>query len=588
MSLQVRYNRITTAGGVEPDTVTVRAGVAFTHAAEEGAVGISEVIVDDPDNTLDYVGRRRLYAYESAAPAHNQMIFNGYLQQRRIGRLPPEGQDSDTEVMGRRWLLSVADTNSLLSRRLITGADGDRPAETDIARIQWLLDSNDAYLSNPQDNWENPSPYVDATGPIDMSANDYRGYTAFDVLNDCAQRSGKNWFVRYYEANDSVPPTNAGAYALWYADATSTLDSSTLRLTNIDADVDNVTTFAVLPDMILGRDPTRAVSGIFLTYDGGSTYVQSTNVANLFQQLDAAVSNPHVKAASEASALAARYLADAESEDDRLTCRLVVDKQYVNLLRDGQRFEAKFSHLPGYSAAYGWMRCLRRAVKHLNDEQYEIAIEATAAPTGPSIVQQAGGYSQLTDLTYSLPDPPTAGHYLIHVCGHRNGDLAASIPVPSDAGGNLVVTQFTSPVEIRIADIALGDGLWIMWSLSDGSEQTISWPQQNTHGFTYEVAGWDGASFQVLRQTTTTSATKAIGTFTGGTDHVAVAAWVADQGGAETPGAGWTQDYDADSASGGHPHVMVASSSGSTAGLAATATGGNVEWAGIAVDLRAP
>ena len=114
---------------MEPDTVTVRQGVSFSSAAEEGSVAMSEIIVDDTANALDYVGRRRLYAYETACQAHNQIIYNGYLQTRKIGRLPAEGPDSDQEVMGRRWTLAVADTNSLLSRRLITGADGDRGGE---------------------------------------------------------------------------------------------------------------------------------------------------------------------------------------------------------------------------------------------------------------------------------------------------------------------------------------------------------------------------------------------------------------------------------------------------------------------------
>ena len=426
MSLRIRYNRVTTAGGVEPDTITARAGVSFSSAAEEGSVGMSQIIVDDTANALDYVGRRRVYAYETACQAHNQIVFNGYLQKRWIGRIPPEGPDQDAEVMGRRWTLDIGDTNSLLSRRLITGADGDRPAETDIARIQWLLDSNDAYLSNPQDNWENPSPYVDTAGPISMSAASYIGRTAFDVLNDCAQRSGKNWFVRYYEANDSVPPTNAGSYALWYADAESTLDTSTLRLTNVDADVDDVTTFAVLPDAQLSRDPTRAYSGIYLTYDGGSRYQQSTNVVNLFQRQDAAVSNPFVKTDAEAAALTTRYLDDAETEDDRLPFRFICAKQYVNDLREGQRFSGKFSHLatdsgPDYST-WTWWRCLRRTVTHLNDEFYEVSGEASPIPCIPAVTQQGEflypGGAHGNDV--QMPFTPAAGSFLLAYVGYRD------------------------------------------------------------------------------------------------------------------------------------------------------------------------
>lgn len=463
MSLQIRYNRVTTAGGVDPDHIAVRQGVSFSSSAEEGSVAMSQIIVDDTANALDYVGRRRVYAFETACQAHNQIIYNGYLQTRTIGRRPAEGQDNDEEVMGRRWVLNIGDTNSLLSRRLITGADGDRPAETDVARIQWLLDSNNAYLSNPQDNWENPSPYVDTNGPVSMSAANYIGRTAFDVLNDCAQRSGKNWFVRYYEANDTVPPTNAGSYALWYAKANSTLDTSTLRLTNVNADVDDATTFAVMPDALLSRDPTRAYSGSYLTYDGGSRYDQSTNVVNLFQRQDAAVNNPFVKTDTEAGALNARYLTDAETEDDRLTCEFVVDKQYVNDLREGQRFEGKFSHFTTASGTtysdWTWWRCLRRTVTHLNDEQYRIGIEATPLCTAESIIRQST-YTPLTTTTVTFPAPTIAGHLMLAWITSRDANFVGHL----QPGW----TQLGSTVQAVVNASGPDDGRWV-YVEADGS-----------------------------------------------------------------------------------------------------------------------
>ena len=392
MSLQIRYNSATDVA----DVVTVRQGdVAFSMSAEEGSVGMSKIVVDDTAGSLDYVGLRRMYAYETACQAHNQMIFNGYVQGREISRGPTEGPDEDVEIIGasRRWSVSLADTNSLLSRRLITGPDGNRLAETDIARIQWLLDSNDAYLSNPHDVWENPSPYVNTIGPIDMDAADLRGQTAHDVLNDCAQRSGKNWFARYYEADDTVPPTNAGSIALFYDFAISTVYSSTLRLTNVRADVDNVTTFAVLPDLVLSRDPSRVYSGIYLTYDGGTLYQQSTDVENLFQRRDAAVTNQNVKTAAKATALATRYLADAETEDDRIIASYVCAKQHVNDLREGQALQVKFAHLDtaaaDYASGYVWMRCLRRTVRLLTDEFYQAEVELSPITIGPAVASHA-------------------------------------------------------------------------------------------------------------------------------------------------------------------------------------------------------
>src|SRR3990167_4797848 len=518
------------------------------------------------------------------------MVYNGFLQTRKIGRLPAEGPDSDQEVMGRRWTLTVADTNSLLSRRLITGADGERPAETDVARVQWLLDSNDAYLSNPQDNWENPSPYVDTTGAVSMSAADYRGRTAFDVLNDCAQRSGKNWFVRYYEANDSVPPTNAGSYALWYADADSTQDSSTLRLTNVDADVDDVTTFAVLPDAELSRDPTRAYSGIYQTYDGGSRYDQSTNVVNLLQRQDAAVSNPFVKTDAEAAALNARYLADAETEDDRITCRFIVAKQYVNDLREGQRFEGKFSHLPGYTAAYSSMRCLRRTVKHLNDDFYEIEIEASPIPPTLSIVQQVdnGPYVGNGDETITLPAPVTAGNILVVAWTRRGGPIVLTrVHVNDVSGAERALTAFGASVQFGAPLDASG----IAWRVATGDEQVLFF-EDGGHIMIWEITGTDAAACAaatVVSQTQQAAAsTFPIGTI-GASGELGFAVWLYgrdfDDADWYTMGAGWTTDY-SDSTEGGSPYTEMGHAGPLSGSIAATSTASiSIAWGGMAVSI---
>ena len=597
MTLRVRYNRVTTAGGVEPDTVTVRPGVAFSSAAEEGSVAMSEVIVDDTANALDYIGRRRLYAYETACQAHNQIVFNGYLQGRKIGRLPAEGPDSDEEVMGRRWTLAVGDTNSLLSRRLITGPDGYRPDETDVARVQWLLDSNDAYLSNPQDNWENPSPYVDTSGPVNMSAANYIGRTAFDVLNDCAQRSGKNWFVRYYEANDSVPPTNAGSYALWYARADSTQDSSTLRLTNVDADVDDAVTFAVLPDAQLSRDPTRAYSGSYLTYDGGSRYDQSTNVVNLFQRQDAAVSNPFVKTDAEAASLNTRYLADAESEDDRLTARFICAKQYVNDLREGQRFEGKFAHFDTPEATYSewtWWRCLRRTVKHLNDEAYELSIEAS--PTVPactaSVLQTKA--NTIGTLFVTFDTATTVGKVLFAYETSRDGIC--------DVGDTPSFTWTALSADVSTNGAADGDhGRWWYGQANGGTIFEVGTSRTFVYETDIDFATFDPATDVTLYEVDNagTSTTLGLGAVTSPTTGQLIlygATYDTAFNGSlpATPGAGWTLDYNANvnsesppvGASDQHPHTLVMRWDGTTTPLTGSATiSSGMPYCGVMIQI---
>jgi hypothetical protein len=461
VSLQIRYNRVTTARGVDPDHILARAGVTFSMAAEEGAVAMSEIVVDDDGQTLDYVGLRRVYAFETTAPAQNQLIFDGYIADKTIGRLPTEGPDDDPSVLGRRWTLQLADVNSVLSRRIITGADGVRPAETDVARINWLLSSSDKYLSNTRDTWDYPSAYVSSASPVNMDAADVRGQTAFDVLNDCAQASGKNWFVRYNEQNDTYPPTNGGALQLWYDFDTSSTFRSTARLTNVRADVDNVTTFAVFPDAQLTRDANRVYSGIYITYDGGSLYQQSTNVANLFQQRDAAVSAPNVKSSAKASARATRYLADATTEDDRITCSYLVPKQYVNSIREGQSFQAKFTHLPGWDTGYNYMRVLRRSVTaYPGEEFYLIRLELSPITTPAAPTYYTG--EAFAAILRSSHDGSNLLYY------DFTGDTPASGWYAEPSTGPIAVTQGASPYTsittsanmiLRVEMLAFADGV---------------------------------------------------------------------------------------------------------------------------------
>ena len=593
MSLVIRYNNPVVTGGV-PDTLTPRMGVSLTSAAEEGSVAQSQIIIDDTANTLNIGGLHRVYAYETRAQAHNQMVFNGYLQERKIGRDPAEGQDGDVEIHGRRWDLTVADTNSLLSRRLITGADGVRGEETDIERIQWLLDSNDAYLSNPQDTWENPSPYIDTSDPVTMSAADLRGQAAFDVLNDCAQRSGKNWFAMYYEANDTVPPTNTGSVALHYYAPEAAYYTSTLRLTNVNADADDVTTFYVLPDAILTRSPARTYSGIYLQYDGGELYQQSTVVENLFQRRDAAVSNPNVKTAAEATALATRYLTDAASEDDRLTnCRFVVPAANVNDLREGQRFEAQFTHLPGYTANYGYWRCLRRTVTQLNDEFYQIAIEATPAPVPDtvSIVQQnsyrtGDGAADNNTFTY----PVTAGNLLVLVIGRRGSGLVGLPPnwqpqIETSMGAVRAFTNFTG---CEVTSDAGGDGMVLAYRVATGDEQDLYMGYTKLQWTMYEISGaGDPTTFDVLYASNQAPAgTKSLGTFTTAAGDLQIAGFEYRYDGAinQTVGTGWTQDQQRkDETTGGHPGtVQMHASTGPQVYITGT---GESDWAGVAVNI---
>ena len=128
--------------------------------AEEGSVGMFRVEIDDPDGTYRVGGHRLFYVTEDTADPMDQILALGYTQERVISRGDlVEGYGTSGRVIA----VDVADANTILSRRVMTGSDANRPAETDVARVRWLVMTNEASLIVD-------SRYLDDSGPKNMDA----------------------------------------------------------------------------------------------------------------------------------------------------------------------------------------------------------------------------------------------------------------------------------------------------------------------------------------------------------------------------------------------------------------------------------
>lgn len=322
--------------------------------AEEGGVAQSTVYADDPTGALDIGGHRIFTVQEDTATGSNTHIYVGYTAGRRISR-----GDYRTTT-GRVWDIDLVDLNSVLPRRIFDGTRANRPAEKDVARIQWLLTTEEA------SNYVDDDLYVSTTGPVDMDAVDYRGQTVANVIDDCAQASGKNWFVWYRE--------ETGEFSLWYDFATSTSYSSPIRLTNVLSEVDEVWTFPISQDTSLSRSPDRVNSGAYLPFDGGTVYTQSLTTAAAFAYRDAVMPAENVKTQAKAQARASRYLGEMDSEENVITTTVILPKGKVNFLMQGMRVQFKASHLPGYED-YVWGRLLNRSVSQVSEQYYEVKLE---------------------------------------------------------------------------------------------------------------------------------------------------------------------------------------------------------------------
>ncbi len=211
--------------GTDLGTSVVRLGgvEGFICEAEEGTTGMCTVSFDDPAGSLVVTGWRKFYAGELAGPIGQQRLFTGYVGIRRYMR----SQNNESLITGasRRIECDLVDINAILSFRLFPPSDtnANRGSETDVARLQWLLSTS--YLSPTVTNYG----FVNTTGGITLDAADYRGQSPMSLVSDCANASGKNYYLYYDETNVGV--------GIWYDFDYSPNFTCPLRLSNVLSDV---------------------------------------------------------------------------------------------------------------------------------------------------------------------------------------------------------------------------------------------------------------------------------------------------------------------------------------------------------------
>ena len=333
-------------------------GFSFTECAESGILAMSRIRVDDPSGTLDIIGHRAFSAVETACTWPR--MFHGYFADRAIRR-----EDSLRTGAARVWDCTVYDINAAATFEVIRGSTGKRPAETDTERLAWLLGSS---FLGPISSDDSAVFGADA----DLDAADYRGQTVVEVLTDCAQETGNNWFIAWDQ--DLFAPV------LHYYDPQRAFNSSTIKISNTLGDVDGSTVFAPSADWALNRDPSRVYSGVYLQYGERYSAVYETSatvLSNIGHKRETSVQDSAVRTAAKATRSADRWLTEAETEYDTITVTLhKVPAATVNLIRAGQRLQVKATHLPGYTS-YTWLRVIRRTVSQDGDTQllYKLELE---------------------------------------------------------------------------------------------------------------------------------------------------------------------------------------------------------------------
>lgn len=351
------------SNGVDLGQAAVRLGQepGWTEMADNGAVGTSNIVIDNPAGSVT-IGAWKSFTVDEGLIAGNTRTFTGTAVKRTFRRGDTNrpslrtGAANEIEV-------DVLDLNELLSRKLITGTDGNRPAETVSARLTWLLGST--YLSGlVADNG-----FV-AASSVSMDANDYTGQNPSSVIVDCALAAHFNHFV--------YPDPMTNAASLWFADSnTSPAWNSGILLSNDLADINQAavdagtaTTLWYGPDWSAEYDPTRCYSGVFLPYSKGHVYVTDSTIASNFTTRDGSAPNANVKTSAAATVVANNFLTDNASEDIRINCTVFVGAAQANAIKAGQLVQYKNTALPDFVGPT-YCRVLQRSLSQPDEtDQY--------------------------------------------------------------------------------------------------------------------------------------------------------------------------------------------------------------------------
>ena len=359
------FYRENTGDVIEVVDGVVIGGFSVQNCAEEGRVGQGSITISDPLGIYDFSGLRSCWLAEDdvGGDAAENIIWRGYVWTQHITR-------GTSEITGaaRVWTLDVVDQNNILSRRFQVGADTKRPAEKDVARVQWLADTAEAGI------FDDTTTYVHTDRPTSMTTADYNQQPNLSVIDDCAQQSGKNYWVDY------IPHLG---YTLWYGFAGEADYVASIALSNVASEVNEDSIWAPAPTAQLDRDPSRVYSGVGVPYDGGSVYRTRPATATAFAARDTMMPAVNVKTAAAASKRATRYLNEIATQEERITVPLMLLSTHINAVKAGQWINVHFSHMPGYDTTFVPMRVLSKTSVLVDPSWYQVDLELSGGDALP-------------------------------------------------------------------------------------------------------------------------------------------------------------------------------------------------------------
>jgi hypothetical protein len=250
------------------------------------------------------------------------------------------------------------------------------------------------------------------------------------VLQDCADKSGRNWFVYFDEVSDT--------YGLWYDKASSLNYVCTLSFSNVDGDADNDLIWWMNPGSPTeAQDPGKIVSGVRAVYTGGEVFRHASDIglttATDFYLREQTAPSANTKSAAKASAMADRLLRDNDEEEVGASFSVLLPSTKVGLVRAGMRVSCRFEHFdPPYRDWTDW-RILRleTAQDEPNLGWYNLKLDVTPIDTPPCPDPTPSGTFYPLGGSGSTSNPsPGDGNVMYW----KAGNVAPLVPTPGHQG----------------------------------------------------------------------------------------------------------------------------------------------------------
>lgn len=404
--------------------------------AADGTGSFGSVIIHDPDGTLDVQGWMTFTIDETDCTDAPRLV-TAWIWERDYAR----GGDEDTGA-ARTITCQLLDPNALLSLRVITGTDGNRSAETDGDRVDWLLGSD--YL----DGLVSDTGYVNGGTSNFDSENEIGRYPAEVLASIASAGISDRVFFAFY---DQV----AEAIGLFFDLPTATTYDCTLSISNVPADLGS-TCFPPFDDVKLNRNPDAVYSDIrYVTKSGVYNRFNSTTRSTFFPspllRRGVNVENQRDGSASTSTRHADNYLANHSTERDTITVTIRVPSTQVGLIQAGMRMSIRLSHCPGYETAT-YARIERMSFHHAEGRRgfYDVTLNLTNKGLASTIGAGGGDPGD-------FPHPPAGIPSVVQTKFDNTGTLTPDSPITD---GNFLIAWITSNAAAGAPSAPTGSSGW--------------------------------------------------------------------------------------------------------------------------------